>query len=382
MLRRLKRSTQQTAIEVANQVISRWPALGRHLATSTGAAALRALRESEERYRRLVETCPDAITLTDLRARLVTVNEQAAHLHGFASTEEMLASGLTAFDLIAPEDRDRASINAQKTLNEGSVRGVRYTLLRRDGSRLPVELSASLLLDGEGEPHGFIGVVRDMTEQQELVAAKQALNLRLLTAQEAERLRLARELHDGVGQMLAILGMEADWLLGHVEEGGEVHRVATRLREKVAETLASVRQMSYALRPAVLDDLGVGCALETLIEEINHHGAVHCEGHCEDVPNVPPEVATAIYRIAQEALSNVLRHAGATRAWLRLAPQDRLLRLTVEDDGRGISPEQLRSPRSLGLANMRARAVQLGGTLEIEARAPRGTRVLAEISTR
>jgi PAS domain S-box-containing protein/diguanylate cyclase (GGDEF)-like protein len=131
----------------------------------------KALGESEERYRSLVETSPDAITLTDLSTNLIMANRQAALLHGFDSVEEILSTGMSAFDFIAPEDRERAIQNAQKTLEMGTVRDAEYTLLRKDGSRFPGEITASLITDADGNPKAFIGVVRDITERKRVEEA-------------------------------------------------------------------------------------------------------------------------------------------------------------------------------------------------------------------
>ena len=117
----------------------------------------KALRESEERYRSLVETSPDAIILTDLGTRIIMANRQTALLFGFESVAEMLSTGKSAFDFIAPEDRERANRNAQKTLELGTLRDVEYTLLRKDGSRFPGEITASLIADADGNPKAFIG---------------------------------------------------------------------------------------------------------------------------------------------------------------------------------------------------------------------------------
>jgi PAS domain S-box-containing protein len=123
-----------------------------------------ALRESEERYRALVETSPDGISLTDLEGRVLYCNKQALALLGFKSMQEVL--GRNSFDLIAPEDRQRAVDNAQETLKMKSLSQIEYTLIRKDGSRVPVELGASLVVDAEDKPKGFIGVVRDITARK------------------------------------------------------------------------------------------------------------------------------------------------------------------------------------------------------------------------
>jgi len=125
-----------------------------------------ALRESEQRYRTLVETSPDAITVTGLNINVTMVNQQAALLYGFESVAEVLSSGKNALDFIAPEDRQRAIENAQKTLETGKARSGEYTLLRKDGSSFPGEVASSLILDADGNPKGFIAVVRDITERK------------------------------------------------------------------------------------------------------------------------------------------------------------------------------------------------------------------------
>lgn len=123
--------------------------------------SLGALQESEERYRSLVETSPDAITVTDLNTRIVFCNGQALAMHGYDRLDEVI--GRSALDFVAPEDRDRAIANARRTLETGNLRNIAYTLLRKDGSRFPAELSASVIRGADGQPATFIGVVRDVT---------------------------------------------------------------------------------------------------------------------------------------------------------------------------------------------------------------------------
>jgi PAS domain S-box-containing protein len=124
------------------------------------------LDESEKLYQSLIETSPDAITVTDLVGNLIMVNKQAAALHGFNSVREMVKSGKTAFDFIASEDMQRAIENIKKTLEMGSIRNAEYLLLKRDGTTLPAELSASIFTDQKGQPKGFIGVIRDVTKRK------------------------------------------------------------------------------------------------------------------------------------------------------------------------------------------------------------------------
>jgi PAS domain S-box-containing protein len=135
------------------------------------------LRTSEARYRALVETTPNGITLTDLDGKLVLCNQQTASLHGYDNPEEMI--GINVFDLVAAGDRPLATLNAQKTLIEGRIANAEYTLLRKDGSRFPAEISAALLRDAVGAPAGFIGITRDTTERiRAMEAEKRLIKLR------------------------------------------------------------------------------------------------------------------------------------------------------------------------------------------------------------
>jgi PAS domain S-box-containing protein len=135
------------------------------------------LRESEARYRALVETTPNGITLTDLDGKLLLCNQQTAALHGYENPEDLL--GMNVFDLVLPSDRQLAEMNAQKTLNEGRVINAEYTLVRKDGGRFPAEISAALLRDATGAPAGFIGITRDTTERlRALDAEKRLIKLR------------------------------------------------------------------------------------------------------------------------------------------------------------------------------------------------------------
>ena len=135
-------------------------AVGKHRAEE-------ALRLREEQYRKIVDTSPDAIIMTDLGGKIIATNRQAAHLHGYDVEEEFIASGLTTFDLVAPEDRQRALQNTQKTVKDGFIRNVEYNLLKKDGTAFPAELNASVILGDSGEPTAFIAVVRDITSRKD-----------------------------------------------------------------------------------------------------------------------------------------------------------------------------------------------------------------------
>ncbi|MBI4702576.1 MAG: PAS domain S-box protein [Deltaproteobacteria bacterium] len=206
----------------------------------------RALRESETLYRALVETCPDAITVTDLQGKLLMTNRQAAALHGYGSAEEVLAAGLDAFAFIAPEDRERAFENARKVLETGRIAGVEYHVLTREDRKVPTEMSVSLIRDADGAPKAFIGVVRDLSERKEAEAEKERLSAQVLHAQKLESLGVLAGgiAHDFNNLLMGVLG-NASILLAELGEGSpqrerlqKIESAAYRARDLTQQLLA------------------------------------------------------------------------------------------------------------------------------------------------
>jgi len=201
-----------------------------------------------------------------------------------------------------------------------------------------------------------------------------ALSERLLEVQEQERMRVARELHDDLGQALTALKMDVIGLLEKSRHSPDAAPMVDRILRTIDATVTAVQRISSELRPSVLDDLGLFAAIESEAQLFEERTGIECE---VSLPSEPPEVekasATAIYRIVQEALTNVARHSDATRVEIRVRERADELFLEIRDDGRGIAPAQVADPASLGLAGIRERADILGGTALIEGVAGRGT---------
>jgi PAS domain S-box-containing protein len=253
--------------------------------------------------------------------------------------------------------------------------------LRADGENeqeFPIE--ASISQAAEGGKRYYTVILRDITlrkraedelrrQQQEL----RELSASVLEAREDEKTRIARELHDELGQLLTALKMDLGWLRERLPQP-ELAAKAAGMGELLDKTVASTRRISADLRPLMLDDLGLADAAQWLVEDFAQRSGVKCEIRIPEgveFESISKGVSTAAYRAVQESLTNIGRHAGASSAWVMLAMEDGELQVEVEDDGRGIAPGDLAKARSLGLKGMRERVAYLGGSLEI-GRAPRG----------
>jgi len=206
-----------------------------------------------------------------------------------------------------------------------------------------------------------------------MLDSRKALSDRLMVVQEEERSRIARELHDDLGQSLTALKMDIGGLLQKIPEGDGVSKISDRILRTIDSTVTAVQRISSELRPSILDDLGLAAAIDSEAQLFEQRTGIECE------VSLPPDLpldrvtATAIYRIIQEALTNVARHSNATRVELRLRLRADEILLEIRDDGLGVTEEQAGDPKSLGIIGIRERAALVGGTVLIEGVPKRGT---------
>jgi two-component system, NarL family, sensor kinase len=221
----------------------------------------------------------------------------------------------------------------------------------------------------------------NLSEQRKADTKLRAMARQIVMTQEAERARVARELHDGVSQWLVSVKYQFESAQDRARRSAsdpELVRTLDGGVQRLREVLGEVRRISHDLRPALLDDLGLARALEHLAREWTERSGIHIETRCDDAGEVPEAVATALFRVAQEALGNVEQHARAERVTLTLQRSAGTLRFAVIDDGRGFDTDaMLRSPRAgLGMTHMRERIESLGGRFELASSAA-GTRLAA-----
>jgi PAS domain S-box-containing protein len=336
-----------------------------------------ALRESEERYRELFENARDAMYVHDLNGTYVSINHAAEKLSGY-TREEIIGHNFSEFIAIEhiKEVRERF---CGKLAQRGETT-YEVDVIAKDGRRVPVEVSSRAIYE-KGVIVGVQGTARDITERKQAQDALQMFSRQLIEAQEEERRRIARELHDQIGQVLTAVKMNLHTIQRTCESGEAVVHIKDNI-DAVDESLRLVRDLSVDLRPPLLDDLGLVTALRWYVDRYAKRSGLVADVVVEmQDPNerFSRELETACFRIAQEALTNVARHARASCVLVRLVKDENGLFLSVKDNGAGFDPEALRkrAPRAatLGLLGMQERAHAAGGLVEIESRASRGTEI-------
>ncbi len=345
------------------------------LATAIGNEEARrrseaALRESEQRNRELVESLQEGIWVIDADGFTTFVNPRLAEMLGYAANEVV---GRPLLSFLSEPSREAWPRLVERCAVSSAVRQD-CELLKKDGSQLFVMLSLHALRDEAGRYAGAIGGMTDLTarrqteqELQQLTDELRRLTARLQSVREEEDSRIAQRIHDEVGQTLTALRMELAAFSAKLgPKRRELREHLRSMEDLISDLLATARRTALELRPRLLDELGLVAAMEWQAAEFVKRTGILCQVGAEpaDVPLARP-VATALYRIYQEALTNVARHAGAASVAAHLTLRSGLVELTIEDDGRGITEAAQAKPVCLGLVQMRERAIACGGTLEV-----------------
>lgn len=349
-----------------------------------------ALRESENRWRTIFDEALIGIALLDEEGRPVQSNPALQRMLGYSADE---LRRMPCVEFTYPEDATKDDL-----LYEELIEGQRehYQMekryLRKDGRVVWGHLIVSILRDQCGEGQLLVGMLEDITERKraedQLRATSEqlrALMASLRRAREEEGVRIAREIHDELGSALTSLR----WDLEVVDKQLAESTARSALREKIEAmmrlidaTVNIVRRIASELRPSVLDDLGLVSAIEWQAQQFEARTGIHCRCHCPpDEIELSAEQATALFRIFQEALTNVLRHAQATRIdiHMHMATPDGEYVLTISDNGRGISEGEKLGHASLGLLGMRERAHLIGGEVEVSGDSGKGTTVTVRV---
>ncbi|PYT66540.1 MAG: hypothetical protein DMG39_26580 [Acidobacteria bacterium] len=386
----------------------------------------RALRESEERFRLLIQGVQEyGIFQLDPTGNVVSWNAGAARMMGYHA-EEIIGKHFSAF---YPRE-DMLNGKPERNLAEAARRGQAEEegwRVRKDGLRFWANAVLTALRDAQGNLRGFAKLTRDMTERREreeaLTRAKELLELRveqraavltrvndelrveiaerkrteeqfketleqlrglaarLQSVREEERASIAREIHDELGQACTAIKMDLALI------GRKISKRQAQLRAKIESSMrlvddmiVTLRRIASDLRPRTLDDLGLAAALEWQGQEFEKRTGIHCQVALPVEPlHLDPERSTAIFRIFQESLTNVARHAQATSIEARLEVEQDQILFTVHDNGKGFEPQEAKSKKSLGLVGMQERAHLLHGEVSIEGIPGSGTTLILRI---
>jgi PAS domain S-box-containing protein len=335
---------------------------------------------SEERFASLLESAPDAVVIADSEGRIVLVNAQTEAMFGFGRTE-LLGRDVEA--LLPDAVRTRHVAHRTGYLTDPRTRpvgiGLELAGKRKDGSEFPVDISLSAIETGGARL--LTAFVRDVTERraaadlQRSLAERQALLRHLVRAGEEERLRIATDIHDDSIQAMTAAGLRLERLRREIHAPEQLV-VLTRLEEAIEVSIARLRHLMFELRPPVLDNEGLAAALRKYIEESRDQTPTTYRFDDQLRTQPGEEARIILYRVVQEALTNVRKHAQATEAAVLLAHRDGGFLVRVTDDGVGFETDTTTSaPGHLGLAAMRERAELADGTLRIDSAPDTGTTV-------
>ncbi|WP_181257415.1 PAS domain-containing sensor histidine kinase [Pseudaminobacter soli (ex Li et al. 2025)] len=349
----------------------------------------RALQESQARLHAVVRSLPVGVAVAEASShRIVLSNDQFRHLWRVSDSEQVsIATGADLGyrqDGRAYETKDwplaRALENGEVTLDK------EIWIKRGDGTRGCVSTNAAPIRDENGEISAAVVALTDITDRKAAEAERDRLTRRLLKAQEEERLRIARELHDELGQDLTALSLGLKSLEPVLQDDAKLTKLA-ELRAIVEHMSVEVHSTASSLRPTSLTDLGLRQALDCLVASWAERLGIAADAHLEGLDEqLSDEGQVVIYRVVQEALTNIAKHSGANSVSVTAQWADGIVRVAVEDDGRGFdpsdpTPNEDKHMKSLGLSGMRERLALVGGYLSVETAPGQGTTVYAALPT-
>jgi PAS domain S-box-containing protein len=366
------------------------PAIERELREAKIRRERQQARDSALRWASIVVASDDAIIGETVDGAITSWNPGAERLFGYTA-EEMRGRSTV---MLVPAERADEEQGIFARLKQGRrVDPFETVRIRKDGKRIDVSLTISPILDAAGTIVGASKIARDITEQKRAEEALRAsreqlraLASHLESVREEERKLIAREIHDELGQSLTGFKMDLAWIRNRLQSQ-DANLARPALLEKIGAmgglidgTAGLIRKICTELRPGVLDDLGLSAAIEWQAREFQGRTGIACAVALDpENLDVDAERSTALFRIFQEVLTNVARHARATRVEVRMGKVGEQIILEVRDNGRGIEESELAGVKSLGLLGMRERASLLGGQVAIRGGRGEGTRVTVKI---
>ena len=336
------------------------------------------LRESEERLRLAAEAGKMYAYTWDAATDQILRSGDSDLLGVDAATP---FTGRQLLEKVHPDDRHLLVSAFERLTPDTPLFQVSYRMIRPDGDLVWVERNSRAYFDAHGRVLRIIGMVADITQRKRGEEALSTISRRLIQAQEAERARIARDLHDDIGQRLALMAVTVEQLThvpSHASDEGRSH--LDSLQAQTLEISASVQALAHELHSSRLKHLGVVAAMKGFCAELSTQQKVEVDfGHADVLPEVPAETSLCLFRVLQEALRNAVRHSGVRQFEVQLHGRADALQLTVRDNGLGFDPETAIDGRGLGLTSMKERLKLVGGELLIKSGSSRGTTIVARV---
>jgi PAS domain S-box-containing protein len=343
------------------------------------------IRQSEEKWRTLFEILPVGVAMVDSKDRILEFNRELQAILGFSEDNPDLSlahdlkysgknagkanSGLSALDIINPDNKP--------------VYDIEMEVDRPDGRKKWLLLSAApLSLPGTRRAVVMTDITEKKNKEQEISEMRDSLenlNRHLVNIREEERASISRDIHDQLGQSLTALKLDIDWLTKRINKDTEESAKLATMTELASGMISDIQRISSDLRPSILDDFGLAAAIEWYCEEYSGRTGIKMDIDVVDIQLDDMLSNLTLYRVFQESLTNVIRHANAKNVFIKLAMKDSDIELIISDDGIGISSGKATSPKSLGILGMRERVRYAGGSLDITSPPEGGTTVNVRI---
>jgi PAS domain S-box-containing protein len=342
--------------------------------------AREALRESEERLRLAAEAGRMYAFEWDRESDVIVRSAEFTHILGL-DTDPKETTCKEVLTMVHPEDNARVVAATNACTPENPSYRVQYRIVRGDGSTVWLEKNGTAFFDRKGVMYRVIGMIADITERKLAEEAVSALSRRLIEAQEAERARIARELHDDIGQRIALMMVTVDQLKGPTNsQNGSAGKI-DELRRQIADVSRGIHDLSHQLHSATLRHLGVAKAMRGFCSELSEQQNVEINYSFDNIPvDLTPEVSLCLFRVLQEALHNAVKHSGVRRFEVELRGTYEAIALVIRDSGAGFDPDiVMKGSGGLGLVSMQERLKLVSGDLSIDSRPNRGTVVSARV---
>ncbi len=349
------------------------------------------LRESEEKFKTLFENANDELIYIDTEGRVVELNSKIEDLFGY-TRDEVLGRKFTEFDFLKPEFLEQSLEILNDVISGKPMQGIiEFEGIHKSGRKVFFEGSSGLIKK-EGEIQGVLIIIRDITErkktEKELIAYQEilrSLSNELLLSEEKERRRIARDLHDSVGQALAISKIKLA-SLQEISDASEYTKTLNEVRELINQTILDTRTLTFELSPPVLYELGFEAAVEWLIDQVQERHGIIIDFHDDGLDKeMNDSTKVLMFRVARELLINTVKHSKTETAEVAVQKDGTNIQFSIQDYGIGFDPEKIDPHASgtggFGLFSIRDRLSHIDGCLEIESEHGTGTRVTMIVPT-